>query len=690
MSLVASPLSPNDHKDSPLTSIVLLASEGIDKFNDGKYKKAREFFSEALCSASARLPESAARHEGHCQQSVPYNGDTATVRQSAMSNATEYDEGMQAYCSTISLSDGITPELIPSAISFNIAQTYFPLREITAAQKWLCNSLDLLRVAGMASPDAALLLVKILNCLGFCCYQNGDDESAVMLYQRSLTMASKVDLGSCEHTAAALNCMGVLFFNREPESDKALDFLEQSLDMYKNKCDASSREHRLKIATVLNNIGRAQYVHSRFEAALKAYSESLDIRKLYLGPDSLDTAATCYNIGQTHQQIKNYADGLKCFMEFLRIVRASLGDESRDVALVCRAIAEVHHETHDLKLAHHFLCISLKAQIATFGQTNIEVATTLNKLGNICYEMKDFESAMKYYSEGLLIEHATLPRGHQHIMTTIINIAHIQKQLGDNVKALAAYKHVYSLQVNSYGPEDIRVAETLSSVGLIEYHLKKYESSFESFQESLRIRRQCYGSDDHVEVASTLNSIGLVLFKQNMFNLAMKCFMESLRIRKKMLGVSHRDVAIVWYNIATIHFESGEDELAIGMYEETLRIERAALGDSHPDVIMTLQHLGQVYQQLGHMEKATEYLQSAIDMELKKNETGREQELARLYNLLGNVHLQLGQTKEMMRCYVEASRLYALTSSAAGETLVIAGYNCYCLSKTNPPCAPIA
>jgi tetratricopeptide (TPR) repeat protein len=275
-------------------------------------------------------------------------------------------------------------------------------------------------------------------------------------------------------------------------------------------------------------------------------------------------------------------------------------------------------------------------------------------------------------------------------MITITNIAHIHKQVGDHAKALAAYKHAHSLQVQSYGPDDIHVADTLSSIGLIEYHLKNYESSFESFQESLRIRRQCLGSDDHAEIASTLNSIGLVLFKQDMFDLAKKCFTESLRIRKKILGESHRDVAIVWYNIATIHFETGEDELAIGMYEETLRVERAALGDSHPDVVLTLQHLGQVYQQLGHMEKATEYLKSALDIETKRNETGRDRALARLYNLLGNVHLQLGQTEEMMRCYSEASRLYERPPSQSGETLVIAGYNFYGLSKTNPPCAPVA
>jgi len=175
-----------------------------------------------------------------------------------------------------------------------------------------------------------------------------------------------------------------------------------------------------------------------------------------------------------------------------------------------------------------------------------------------------------------------------------------------------------------------------------------------------------------------------------MYDLAKTCFMESLRIRKKILGENHRDVAIFWYNIATIHFETGEDELAIGMYEETLRVERAALGDNHPDVVLTLQHLGQVYQQLGHMEKATEYLKSAVAIESKRTESGRERALARLYNLLGNVHMQLGQTEEMMSCFTEASRLYERLSVRTEEALAIAGYNFYGLSKTNPPCAPVA
>jgi tetratricopeptide (TPR) repeat protein len=102
----------------------------------------------------------------------------------------------------------------------------------------------------------------------------------------------------------------------------------------------------------------------------------------------------------------------------------------------------------------------------------------------------------------------------------------------------------------------------------MQYHMRDFESAFNSYQEALRIRRQHLGRDDHPDIACTLTSIGLVLFKQDMFELAKKCFSESLRIRSKILGKDHRDVAILWYNIATIHFETGEDDLAVQMYKE--------------------------------------------------------------------------------------------------------------------------
>jgi tetratricopeptide (TPR) repeat protein len=237
------------------------------------------------------------------------------------------------------------------------------------------------------------------------------------------------------------------------------------------------------------------------------------------------------------------------------------------------------------------------------------------------------------------------------------------------------------------GAESITIAVTLSSIGLVQYHLKQYENAFDSYQEALRLRRDHYGDDENPDIASTLNSIGLVLFKQNMFELAKNCFSESLRIRTKLLGKDHRDCAILWYNLATIHFETGDDDIAIQMYKETLRVESMALGPEHPDVGLTLQHIGQVLQQVGMLEEALTYFQQALVVEQKLKQDHIS--VAKILNLIGNIHLQEGNVKEMMQSFTEASRILERCGKA-GEALVIAGYNFYGISKVHPKCAPIA
>jgi tetratricopeptide (TPR) repeat protein len=540
--------------------------------------------------------------------------------------------------------------------------------------------------------ETLILCVKILSGIGYCRFKAGDQNEAERYYQQALSLVSDFDLGSY-HMAGALNCIGVLLFNKQSEIGEAMILFHQSLQHYQSL--ESNDANQVRVATVLNNIGRVHFLRSEYEEALPIYHEALAIRRRYLGSLSVDVAATVYNIGQTNQQLKQYDYAMQCYMEFLETAKNVFGDLSLDVAAAYKAIAEVHQLTGDLNKAKDYLKLSLTAQqTALGGRISIEVATTLNKLGNILYELKDFKSAMQYYKQGLAIEREVLPSGHKHLVITMTNIAHICKQVGQHRKALAAYKQVYQMQVNGDRSADsVDVADTLSSIGLMEYHLRDYDASFESYQEALRIRRQHYGTDDHVVIASTLNSIGLVLFKQELFELSKKCFSESLRIRKQLLGNDHRDVAILWYNIATIHFETGEDEIAIQMYKEALRVEKMALGEDHPDVILTLQHLGQVHQQLGHFEKALGYYQEALTSERRRLSVSNADAstLGRILNLLGNIHLQLAHTQEMMDCYVEASRIYdSNNKEVKGGTLVIAGYNFYGLSKSNPLCAPVA
>lgn len=675
---------------SAMDSVVILNEIGISSFHRHDFEVSEKCFSEAL--GQVDVDHLFGGHSDSKILNVYSQEDAAMVSSSDTSDheeeenvpsRPEYDEGMRVFTVPLSLNDQLRNDMAFPTLCYNIAQTFIQRGRYRAAKTWLQRSLS--RCHAKSGNPNSVLAIKILHCLGYCNYRAVNEEKAMTYCQQALSMSMELSLGGV-YLAASYNCVGVLLFNMQScNTDRAMQMFCKSLELYRS-CNSLDL---VAIATVLNNIGRVYYLRSEFEEALQIYRESMETRTQLLGNNAVDVAATTYNIGQTCHQLGRLSDSLVYYKQFLAIARSAFGDDSKDVALVLKGIAEIHHEQGDLKLALECYKKALQAQSASCGTVSADVATTLNKLGNLCYEMKDFATAMKHYQNGLKIERDVLVPNHPHIIITLTNIAHIHKQLGEHEQALNAYDKVHEMQIKANGGDDIQLAETLSSIGLMQYHIHDYNSSFDSYQTALRIRRQHFGNDEHPDIASTLNSIGLVLFKQDMYDLAKKCFSESLRIRRKLLGPDHRDVAILWYNIATIHFETGEDEVAVQMYKETLRVERASLGNDHPDVALTLQHLGQVHQQLGLIEQALSYFDEALAIE-KTRKNPRRTTLGRSLNLLGNVYLQLGRTTDMMDCYIEASRIYEANQPAGGETLVIAGYNFYGLSKTNPPCAPVA
>lgn len=91
---------------------------------------------------------------------------------------------------------------------------------------------------------------------------------------------------------------------------------------------------------------------------------------------------------------------------------------------------------------------------------------------------------------------------------------------------------------------------------------------------------------------------------------------------------------------------------------------------------------------MGNLEEALKYFFEAIAIERKRSGTD-DVTIGKILNLIGNIHLQKGNVKEMMTCYIDAARIFE-ANRQPGVALVIAGYNAYGLSKIHPECAAVA
>uniref|UniRef100_A0A7S2YBC5 Uncharacterized protein n=1 Tax=Entomoneis paludosa TaxID=265537 RepID=A0A7S2YBC5_9STRA len=660
--------------------------------------------------------DSEQRHAPNEPGNEAMHGDASSPTGSPSQNyqRQEYDEGMFVFTHALNVDPAQVPSesMRSASLLYNVGLTHVCRGKYPEARRWF--ELALVRISLLGanhSSSVALAMFYIYHNLGHVQYRLGRNEEAMKSYRKALALARDGKLGNL-HSAACLNCIAVLLFHNDVNSDsrKVLNLFENALAVYRSHCNSNSSPHkwsshqqqlersaRIATGTLLNNIGRVYYLDANYDKALEAYCGALEIRQALLGPNSIDVAATICNKGQTHHQRGQLDLAMDCYQEFLDLAPTRLGSNHRDIATIYKCMAEIHHEQGRLEEARTMYEQALQAGKSVLGNFHPELASTLNKLGNLYYEIQDLDTALKYYTEGLKVEQVVLEATHPHIVVTLMNIAQIHRNRGNFAAALEKYQEVHSLQMKSHGSNSLEVANTLSNIGLMQYQTKAYSEAFNFYQEALRIQRDHYGSDENLEVASTLNSIGLVLFNQGIYGLAKGCFNDSLRVRKRFLGADHRDVAILWYNIATIYLETGDDDQAIHLYKETLRVERSALGENHQDVILTLQHLGLVHQQRGELEHALNYFSQALDIERARvrNEdrgaTGSASQIAvgKLLNLVGNIHLQQANVSKMMDCYAEASRIYR-DWAQPNDTLVIAGYNFYGLTKLHPPSAPKA
>ena len=113
---------------------------------------------------------------------------------------------------------------------------------------------------------------------------------------------------------------------------------------------------------------------------------------------------------------------------------------------------------------------------------------------------------------------------------------------------------------------------------------------------------------------------------------------------------------------------------------------------------MTLQHLGSIFQKTGQLDEALKCFLDALNVETRRaaggsssssSSSSSQDSIGKIWNLVGNVHLQQGNTAAMMDSFTQALRIFR-NQGLPDSTLSIAGYNLYGLSKIHPPCAPTA
>ncbi|HEY0799423.1 MAG TPA: serine/threonine-protein kinase [Steroidobacteraceae bacterium] len=348
-------------------------------------------------------------------------------------------------------------------------------------------------------PQLAASFSAVLGTI----YQNlGENDRAVMLLQRSLTLCPRDECNEISHadtlaqlaraqyekgdySAAAINSAQAQSEHRtgNPVSplvarDLALQgeiarrqgefaagetLLEQALAMSRATLTAPDAQ----IASQLNQLAALYGDMSRIERATQLTEQSLGMFRALYGENHLDVAENLVNIGVFRMQTDHIAQALPAFDQAISIYRRLLPADHPLLALALANEARAFDRLKRYREADPLYREALAMQRRVLGTQHPDLATTLNNLAVLRMHLDDYLGSAEYSREAMAIWAAQGKPEHLFALISKAHLAAALRESGDLAQAERLSREVLASRRQQLGERNRAVALSLEDLGII-------------------------------------------------------------------------------------------------------------------------------------------------------------------------------------------------------------------------------
>jgi tetratricopeptide (TPR) repeat protein len=387
---------------------------------------------------------------------------------------------------------------------------------------------------------------------------------AIPYYKNAISGASTI-----EEKIDLLNVIGRLYLNNG-ETNKAIEFFEDSLQLHANLDKEKSVKLSPNKAAVLNNLGLL-YVNSDPKLAIEKHKAALDIFLEIVKTEEekykAHLANTYFSLADAFYKKKDFFFSKKHFKNAIAAYK-ELSEKDPDTynALIANChyfLGNIYNDdnaVYDAKM--HFQ--NSRVMYKELSNANPEVyrpflAATLNNLGVVTKTMLNFDESSNFYLEAL---------DHYKILAK------------ENNRAFYPY-----------------LAATFNSLGILYTEMEERDKALENYNEAIRIYNQL--SDEQPEaythyLATALHNTAILYDEKSEPDKALDYYGQALNIRRLLANKQpvefDADVCVTELNLVTLYQSLIEKEVEMkykAMAEELLLdIEQriAKYSSDHPTI----------------------------------------------------------------------------------------------------------
>jgi len=196
--------------------------------------------------------------------------------------------------------------------------------------------------------------------------------------------------------------------------------------------------------------------------------------------------------------------------------------------------------------------------------------------------------------------------------TLMDTIGGVYRELGLLEPARRMIEKAYQTRRRLFGPEDLRVAESLHSLGELNISAGDYVQAEARLRESLRLRSRVLGEKNRL-VAESLHDLSAALFRKGDWPGSEVASRRALAIQRELLGERDLAVADSWSLLGASLQSQGKYQEAEIALRKALDITRESPGLSHPNVTGYLNNLGTLMMAQGKFAEAAQFYRESTE-----------------------------------------------------------------------------
>jgi tetratricopeptide (TPR) repeat protein len=542
-------------------------------------------------------------------------------------------------------------------------------------------------------------------------YKNKDYKNSLQYYKRVMDFKRKIrmdDYTDIEENLLINFKIGKLYMLLNDIND-AFEYCEKAFELYdyifkmkmirdknkrkKKKNDEEQEDenttdnglNNTNIAELFNIFGQIYFIQNNYTKSLECFGKAIKIHELLPCEDiaedignteddinfrSYNSMINIYcNIGKTYKEMGEFD---KALMNYNKALESFLYDKYEDDSIQNKIVDEIiglldndtegklsHLDTIMIYYGANIVCIKinkfnkeLNANIAINNNKDDDLVKLYVFAGNLYMKLGEQNKAIEYYDKALL--------SYDNIIRNISE--------DDPDEKLKILKEKLVVEIKRHGNENIDVAKTYYSIGLVYKSLDEPDKRLEYYKKGLETRIKVQG-EEHADTATQYNNVAVAYNFVGDSESALVYHNKAISIREKVLGEEHIDTASSYANIAFVYRDIDKHQEALVYFEKALKIyknnsprnykrelefyneiillQKNIFGEENEKTALSYYEMGSVHLKIKEYNKALENAKKAL--EIRKNIFGDENvATASSYFSVGAVYYRLKEYQKSL------------------------------------------